>query len=166
MATKKKTEDGAATAAPEVELTPGETTLLADAQPGTPIAAPGEQVGDYVKQTWNNGDKATPLSAERLNHMEDGIASGNVAPAAPTWASVTGKPATFPPTVGTAATDAMAGNTALLKIGTTATTAAAGNHDHTVAADAASGLEAAANIQALAAALSTRIKALEDAANS
>lgn len=50
------------------------------------------------------------------------------------------------------------------KIGVTATTAAAGNHDHAVVADAESGLEAASTIQALAIALSTRIKALEDLA--
>jgi len=62
------------------------------------------------------------------------------------WADVTGKPATFPPTTGT-----------------TAATAAPGNHNHAVTADAASGLAAAANIQALAVALSARIKALEDA---
>ena len=60
------------------------------------------------------------------------------------WADVTGKPSTFAP-----------------EIGTTATKAAAGNHNHAVAADVDSGLEAAANIQALAVALSTRIKALE-----
>ena len=29
----------------------------------------------YTKQTWNNGDIIT---AEKLNHMEDGIASGGV----------------------------------------------------------------------------------------
>lgn len=27
----------------------------------------------YQKQEWRNGDPTTPLSAERLNHMEDGI---------------------------------------------------------------------------------------------
>lgn len=48
-------------------------------------------------------------------------------------------------------------------IGTTATKAAAGNHDHAIVADAASGLAEAANIQALAIALSARIKVLEDA---
>ena len=47
-------------------------------------------------------------------------------------------------------------------IGTTATTAAAGNHDHAIVADAASGLAAAADLQALAIALSARIKVLED----
>lgn len=62
------------------------------------------------------------------------------------WADVTGKPATFLPTVGTSAT-----------------TAAAGNHNHAVTADAASGLAAAANLQAAFVALSARIKALEGA---
>lgn len=41
--------------------------------------------------------------------------------------------------------------------------AASGNHNHAVTAHVDSGLEAAANIQALAQALSARIKALEDA---
>lgn len=63
------------------------------------------------------------------------------------WADVTGKPSTFAP-----------------EIGTTATKAAAGNHNHAVVEDAESGLEAASDIQALAIALSTRIKALEDLA--
>ena len=62
------------------------------------------------------------------------------------WGDVTEKPTTFAPI-----------------IGTTGTTAAAGNHDHVVLEDATSGLAAAANIQALAIALSTRIKALETA---
>ena len=60
------------------------------------------------------------------------------------WGDVTEKPTTFPP-----------------EIGATATKAAAGNHNHAVVADVDSGLEAAANIQALAIALSARIKALE-----
>ncbi len=64
----------------------------------------------------------------------------------PTWAQVTGKPSTFAP-----------------EIGDTASTAAAGNHDHAVTAHVDSGLDAASNIQALAQALSARIKALEDA---
>ena len=34
----------------------------------------------YEKQTWNNGDAATPLSAERLNHIEDGIANVELTP--------------------------------------------------------------------------------------
>lgn len=43
------------------------------------------------------------------------------------WANVSGKPSTFPPALGTTASTALAGNTALLQIGTTATTAMAGN---------------------------------------
>lgn len=63
-----------------------------------------------------------------------------------TWGDISGKPTAFPP-----------------EIGTTAAKAAAGNHNHIIAEDAASGLAAAPNIQALAVALSTRIKVLEDA---
>ena len=29
----------------------------------------------YEKQTWKNDDPSTPLSAARLNHIEDGIAN-------------------------------------------------------------------------------------------
>ena len=67
------------------------------------------------------------------------------------------------------ATDSAAARTAIgagtsnLALGTTASTAAAGNHNHAVTAHSESGLAAASNIQALAQALSTRIKALEDA---
>lgn len=43
------------------------------------------------------------------------------------WGDVTGKPSTFPPEVGTTATTALAGDTALLQLGTTAGTALAGN---------------------------------------
>jgi HAMP domain-containing protein len=50
-----------------------------------------------------------------------------------------------------------------IPIGTTADTVAAGNHNHAITAHATSGLSAAANIQDLAQALSTRIKALENA---
>lgn len=50
-----------------------------------------------------------------------------------------------------------------LTLGTAAGTTAAGNHNHAVTAHSESGLDAASNIQALAQALSTRIKALEDA---
>lgn len=43
------------------------------------------------------------------------------------WADVTGKPATFTPTIGATATTALAGNTPLLKVGTGAGDAMAGN---------------------------------------
>lgn len=61
------------------------------------------------------------------------------------WGDITGKPS-------------------LLALGATADTAAAGNHDHAVTAHAASGLAAAANVQAAFQAVSTRVKTLEDAA--
>lgn len=35
----------------------------------------------YSKQTWNDDDSDTPLSAERLNHMEDGIEAAGGLPA-------------------------------------------------------------------------------------
>ena len=34
----------------------------------------------YEKQTWNNDDPETPLSAARLNHIEDGIANVELTP--------------------------------------------------------------------------------------
>lgn len=68
----------------------------------------------YSPQTWNNDDPATPLSAERLTHIEDGIEAADTAATAPvTWASVTGKPTTFAPIIGTTATTALAGNTTI-----------------------------------------------------
>lgn len=63
-----------------------------------------------------------------------------------------------------AARAAIGAGTSNLALGQSASTAAAGDHDHAVTADAGSGLAEAANIQALAVALSSRIKLLEDAA--
>lgn len=77
-----------------------------------------------------------------------------------TWGAITNQPAVVAAGADEAAAWAEIQSGA---IGTTATKAAAGNHDHAVVEDTASGLAAAANIQALAIALSTRIKALEDA---
>lgn len=77
-----------------------------------------------------------------------------------TWGAITNQPAVIAAGADEAAAWAEIQSGA---IGTTATKAAAGNHDHAVVEDTASGLAAAANIQALAIALSTRIKALEDA---
>lgn len=34
----------------------------------------------YTKQTWTNDDPETPLSAARLNHIEDGIANVELTP--------------------------------------------------------------------------------------
>lgn len=93
----------------------------------------------YVAPTTAEGD--LPYAPEPVTVYDLPTGGGSVA-----WGDVTGKPATFPPTTGTSAT-----------------TAAPGDHNHSVTADAASGLAAAANIQALAVALSARIKALEDA---
>lgn len=77
-----------------------------------------------------------------------------------TWGAITNQPAVVAAGADEAAAWAEIQSGA---IGTTATKAAAGNHDHAVVEDTASGLAAAANIQALAIALSTRIKALEAA---
>ncbi|MEV7959306.1 hypothetical protein ACIO6T_41390 [Streptomyces sp. NPDC087532] len=67
------------------------------------------------------------------------------------WAAITGKPATFAPTIGATATTAVAGNDSRLTagaagtatvraLGTAATTAAAGDHTHAgLTADAAAG---------------------------
>lgn len=57
----------------------------------------------------------------------------------------------------------ISGKPDLLQLGTKATEAAPGNHDHKVVAHTASGLKAAATIQAAFQDVSTRIKALEDA---
>lgn len=64
-----------------------------------------------------------PLAKEVKDQIESASGGGGV-----DWADVTGKPATFAPTIGNTATTALAGNTALLTIGTTATTAKAGNY--------------------------------------
>lgn len=34
----------------------------------------------YEKQTWNNDDPSTPLSAARMDHIEDGIANVELTP--------------------------------------------------------------------------------------
>ncbi len=77
-----------------------------------------------------------------------------------TWGSITNQPAVIAAGATAAAAWAWIQSGA---IGTTATKAAAGNHDHAVVADVNSGLAEAATLQALAIALSARIKALEDA---
>ncbi len=87
-------------------------------------------------------------------------------PETPTWDSLEGKPEVIASgaTQSEARTAIGAGTgNSNLAIGTTASTAAAGNHNHAVTAHSESGLDAASNIQALAQALSARIKALEDA---
>lgn len=61
------------------------------------------------------------------------------------------------------ARQAIGAGTSNLTLGTTASTASAGNHNHNIAAHTASGLAAATTLQLAFQALSTRIKALEDA---
>lgn len=95
----------------------------------------------YTPQEWRNGDAATPLSAERLLHIENGIAG--IEHPAPAWADVTGKPATYPPTVGTTATTAKAGDyqPTWAQVSGKPSTFAPAAHDH-VTADV-TGLDAA-----------------------
>jgi len=43
----------------------------------------------YEKQEWRDGDPSTPLSAARLNHMEDGIEAASLrAPSQEQWAEL------------------------------------------------------------------------------
>lgn len=84
-----------------------------------------------------------PLRVFELSERVKALESGGTAV---TWGSITGKPTTFPPTIGTTATTAKAGNyvptwaeitskptTFAPSIGTTATTAKAGNYAPTAA---------------------------------
>ena len=52
----------------------------------------------YEIQTWADGEEGgTPISADALNHMEQGIQDASEAASeAPTWDDVTGKPSSFP----------------------------------------------------------------------
>lgn len=72
------------------------------------------------------------------------------------WTSITGKPSTFAPS---------AHDHAVADISDWPASFPPASHDHAVVADAESGLEAASDIQALAIALSARIKTLEDLAS-
>lgn len=96
----------------------------------------------------------------------DGLPTGEGGAA--TWDSITGKPATFAPTIGTTATTAKAGNyvPAWGDITGKPTTFAPAAHAATlvnVAADATNGITAG-NAQVVISALAARVKALEDAA--
>lgn len=75
----------------------------------------------------------------------EGLETGGGAAA---WADITGKPATFPPVIGTTATTAKAGNAVQNATQTTATSVSPGT---------------ATNVQAILAELSARIAALESA---
>ena len=112
------------------------------------IYSPNDLLFDTVSDIFKRGNG--------VNKYSELPSLGKVA----AWSDITGKPAVI--AAGSTAAEAWAVIDDAA-IGTTATTAAAGNHDHAIVEDTASGLAAAANIQALAIALSTRIKALEDA---
>ena len=112
------------------------------------IYSPNDLLFDTNLKTYKRGDG--------VNKYSDIPAFGKVA----AWADIDGKPAVIAAGVDAAAAWDVINDAA---IGITATTAAAGNHDHAIVENTASGLAAAANIQALAIALSARIKALEDA---
>lgn len=99
----------------------------------------------------------------------DGAVGGSAA-----WDDITGKPATFAPTIGATAVTAVAGNDTRLTagaagvatvraIGSTATTAAAGNHVHTATAVTATAITpgSATTVQGILAELAARITALE-----
>lgn len=101
------------------------------------------------------------LGTYKRGNGVDVAADLSVIATAATWDDVTGKPVVI--AAGATATAAW-GVIRSGAIGATATTAAAGNHNHAIVADAASGLAAAADLQALAIALSARIKVLEDLA--
>lgn len=83
------------------------------------------------------------LAKEVATQIDAAAGGGAVA-----WADVTGKPATFPPVIGTTATTAKAGNAVQTATQTTATAIAPGT---------------ATNVQAILAELAARITALENA---
>jgi len=83
---------------------------------------------------------------------------------APTWDTIEGKPAVLAEgQTQEEARSAIGAGTSDLSLGSTSSEAAPGNHDHAIAADVASGLASAADLQSAFIALSIRIKALEDA---
>ena len=103
----------------------------------------------FEKNNWKSGDV---LSSAKLNAMEDGIVE-SLAPVS--WSSVTGKPTTFAPTIGTTATTAKAGNyvPTYAEITGKPETFAPTTHTHTIAN--------VTGLQALLDDLETRLEALE-----
>lgn len=99
----------------------------------------------------NKPDATTPITAEALNHFEDGlVAASTKAEAA--------LPANDPKL-----SQAAAGTASVRKIGTAATDAAAGNHTHTAATVTATaiGPGTATTVQGILAELAARIAAVE-----
>ena len=117
----------------------------------------------YNPHEWADGPEGgTPITAERLNALEQGVAEAS---AEVNWGNLPGKPATFPPTVGTTATTAKAGNwnptignvtglQAALDGKQASGSYAAASHTHTVAQ--VTGLQAALD------AIEGRLDALEE----
>lgn len=69
----------------------------------------------YIPKTdWKTGET---LPADDMNRIEQGIADASISA---TWSGVTGKPATYTPTIGTTATTAKAGNWTPPNVTTTA----------------------------------------------
>lgn len=65
----------------------------------------------YDPFEWADGEAGdTPITAARLNAIEQGLEAASVPAPAPTWSTLSGKPATFPPTIGATAATAVAGN--------------------------------------------------------
>ena len=88
---------------------------------------------------------------QRVQTLED--AGGDGSSETVTWETLTGKPSTFPPRIGTTANDAKAGNYAppaasttvagVVQIGTGALQAAPGNHSHAAATTSVAGFMSA-----------------------
>lgn len=135
-----------------VVLASGEATV--ESSPTTPLV-PGAVSPDDITGATAVGKSVLTAADAAAARVAMGAGTSSLALGT---TSTTAKAGDYAPP---AASTSVAG---VIQIGTGAANAAAGNHNHAVTADAGSGLAAAANIQALAVALSTRIKTLEDAA--
>lgn len=128
-----------------------------------PFAIVGEEPGGGGAVASVNGQTGTVvLDADAVGALPD-----DYTPPAPTWASVTGKPTTFAPIIGTSGTTAKAGDytPAWGDVTGKPTTFAPATHAATlvnVAADATNGI-AAGNLQVVLSALAARIVELETA---
>lgn len=64
-------------------------------------------------QTVDGGDRLVIGAGGTLEVEEGATVTGVASESSAAWSDITGKPATFPPTIGTTATTAMAGNTTI-----------------------------------------------------
>lgn len=114
----------------------------------------------YEPFEWADGEAGgTPITAERLNAVENGLADASETAESPVaWGDVSGKPSTFPPTIGTTATTAKAGNYAPAWADVTGkpSTFAPATHTHAIAD--------VNGLQAIIDDLTARVEALEAAA--